>query len=93
MEAAEEAGRSRPLRRATCSTSSDPSSPGLLALRAEYFRFVIKALRISPGLVETFITFAVQGRHFFIITRRFLRGRAAALEAAANLGKSVPLAT
>lgn len=60
---------------------------------AEYFRFVLKAFRIGPGLVETFITFAVQGRHFFIITRRFLRGRAAALEAAANLGKSVPLAT
>ena len=60
---------------------------------AEYFRFVLKAFRIGPGLVETFITFAVQGRHFFIITRRFLRGRPAALEAAANLGKSVPLAT
>lgn len=46
---------------------------------AEYFRFVVKALRISPGLIETFITHAVQGRHFFIITRRFLRGREEAL--------------
>jgi radical SAM superfamily enzyme YgiQ (UPF0313 family) len=49
---------------------------------AEYFRYLFKALRISPGLVETFVTFAVQGRHFFIITRRFLRGREAALAAA-----------
>jgi hypothetical protein len=48
----------------------------------EYLRFVVKALRISPGLVETSITFAVQGRHFFIITRRFLRGREEALAAA-----------
>ncbi|HOX32705.1 MAG TPA: B12-binding domain-containing radical SAM protein [Spirochaetales bacterium] len=54
---------------------------------AEYFRYVWKALRISPGLVESFITYAVQGRHFFIITRRFLRGRAAALAAAASLGE------
>jgi hypothetical protein len=43
---------------------------------------VIRALRISPGLIETFITLAVQGRHFFIITRHFLRGRAEALAAA-----------
>ncbi len=50
----------------------------------EYLRFVVKALKISPGLVETFITFAVQGRHFFIITRRFLRGKAAALAAASS---------
>jgi len=49
---------------------------------AEYLRYLVKALRISPGLVVTFVTFAVQGRHFFIITRRFLRGRAAALAAA-----------
>ncbi|MGA2548435.1 MAG: B12-binding domain-containing radical SAM protein [Rectinemataceae bacterium] len=48
----------------------------------EYLRFVVRALRISPGLIETFITLAVQGRHFFIITRRFLRGRAEALAAA-----------
>jgi radical SAM superfamily enzyme YgiQ (UPF0313 family) len=50
----------------------------------EYFRYLFKAVRISPGLVETFITFAVQGRHFFIITRRFLRGKAAALAAASG---------
>lgn len=45
---------------------------------AEYVRFVVKSLRISPGLLEGFITLAVEGRHFFIITRRFLRGRTAA---------------
>jgi hypothetical protein len=50
----------------------------------EYLRFLVKALRISPGLVETFVTLAVQGRHFFIITRRFLRGREAALAAAST---------
>ncbi len=52
----------------------------------EYLRYLWKAFRISPGLVETFVTLAVQGRHFFIVTRRFLRGRAAALAAAAALG-------
>jgi radical SAM superfamily enzyme YgiQ (UPF0313 family) len=52
---------------------------------AEYLRYVVKALRICPGLIEDFITFAVQGRHFFIITRRFLRGRGAALAAASAL--------
>ena len=54
---------------------------------AEYLRFVVKAARISPGLVETFMTFAVQGRHFFIITRRFLRGRTTALALAAAAGQ------
>ena len=49
----------------------------------EYFRYLWKALRIGPGLVETAVTFAVQGRHFFIITRRFLRGKADALARAA----------
>lgn len=48
----------------------------------EYVRFIFKSFRISPGLVEDFITLAVEGRHFFIITRRFLRGRGAALAAA-----------
>jgi radical SAM superfamily enzyme YgiQ (UPF0313 family) len=60
---------------------------------AEYFRYLVKAFRISPGLVETFVTLAVQGRHFFIITRRFLRGRSAALAAAASVaGGGSPLA-
>ncbi len=47
----------------------------------EYIRFVIKSLRISPGLVEDFMTLAIEGRHFFMITRRFLRGRKAAMAA------------
>ena len=57
---------------------------------SEYFRYIVKALKISPGLIETFITFAVQGRHFFIITRRFLRGRDEALASAAALAAISP---
>jgi radical SAM superfamily enzyme YgiQ (UPF0313 family) len=49
---------------------------------AEYIRYLVKALSISPALVVDFITLAVQGRHFFIITRRFLRLRSDALTAA-----------
>ena len=45
----------------------------------EYLRYVVKALLVGPGLVEESITLAVQGRHFFIITRRFLRGGPKAL--------------
>jgi len=58
---------------------------GCSSYGAEYLRYLREAFRIGPGLVETFVTFAVQGRHFFIITRRFLRGKAEALAAAARL--------
>jgi radical SAM superfamily enzyme YgiQ (UPF0313 family) len=47
----------------------------------EYLRFVFRALRISPLLVGDFIALAIQGRHFFIFTRRTLKGRTRSLGA------------
>jgi radical SAM superfamily enzyme YgiQ (UPF0313 family) len=39
---------------------------------AEYLRFIVKALRVSPRLVGDFIMMAIQGRHFILLTRRSL---------------------